>query len=132
MLRNTIIAAAVAATTLLGPTQSDPTPAASIETAQCVHFPTGYNPNTTPMVLVDGCYIPDESPDGGYPTGTYEDNSPVYTDGWMLLVNDQTHEILWTEGGFGAGAGAKCGTDAQCADYSRSIGEAPSGYAAGH
>lgn len=33
---------------------------------------------------------------------------------------------------FGAGAGAVCGTDAQCAAYSRSIGEVPSGYAAGH
>jgi hypothetical protein len=31
----------------------------------------------------------------------------------------------------GAGSGAVCGTDAQCADYSRSIGEEPSGYAQG-
>jgi hypothetical protein len=32
---------------------------------------------------------------------------------------------------FGAGGGAVCGTDAQCAEYSRSIGETPSGYAEG-
>jgi hypothetical protein len=87
----------------------------------------------TPTVLLNGTYVPEESPDGGYPVG-WADNSPVYSDGWMLQVNDRTGITSWiapTPADFGAGSGAVCGTDAQCADYSRSIGEEPSGYAQG-
>jgi hypothetical protein len=87
----------------------------------------------TPTVLLNGTYVPEESPDGGYPVG-WLDNSPVYSDGWMLQVNDRTGITSWiapTPADFGAGSGAVCGTDAQCADYSRSIGEEPSGYAQG-
>jgi hypothetical protein len=87
----------------------------------------------TPTILLDGTYVPEESPDGGSPVG-WADNSPVYSDGWMLQVNDSTGITSWiapTPADFGAGSGAVCGTDAQCADYSRSIGEEPSGYAQG-
>jgi hypothetical protein len=38
--------------------------------------------------------IPQESPDGGYPTG-WKDNSPTYSDGWTLLVDDAQHTVKW-------------------------------------
>lgn len=95
-------------------------------------LPDGANPETTPVTTLGGINIPEESPNGGSPTG-WADNSPVYSDGWMLQVNDSTHTISWIAptNEYGAGNGALCGTDAQCADYSRSIGEEPSGYAKG-
>jgi hypothetical protein len=40
-------------------------------------------------IMLDGTYVPEESPDGGYPVG-WLDNSPTYSDGWTLLVNDST------------------------------------------
>jgi hypothetical protein len=43
----------------------------------------------TPCILLNGTYVPEESPDGGYPVG-WLDNSPTYSDGWTLLVNDNT------------------------------------------
>jgi hypothetical protein len=43
----------------------------------------------TPTILLDGTYVPEESPDGGSPVG-WADNSPTYSDGWTLLVDDST------------------------------------------
>jgi hypothetical protein len=43
----------------------------------------------TPCILLNGTYVPEESPDGGYPIG-WLDNSPTYSDGWTLLVDDST------------------------------------------
>jgi hypothetical protein len=53
-----------------------------------VILPTDNNV-VTPTILLNGVYVPEESPDGGYPIG-WADNSPVYSDGWMLQVNDST------------------------------------------
>jgi hypothetical protein len=61
---------------------------------ESVIVPEGQNPDTTPVVLIDGVWIPEESPEGGYPTG-WADNSPTYSDGWLLQVNDTSGEILW-------------------------------------
>ena len=58
-------------------------------------IPTGANPETTPTVLVDGYWIPEESPIGTYPITAWLDNSPVYGGGWYLQVNDTTHTIEW-------------------------------------
>lgn len=44
--------------------------------------------------------MPEESPEGGYPTG-WADNSPTYSDGWMLQVNDSTNTISWRYNGQG-------------------------------
>lgn len=51
--------------------------------------PTGpfATPATTPTILFDGKYVPEESPDGAPPVG-WLDNSPLYRDGWVLLVDD--------------------------------------------
>jgi hypothetical protein len=47
----------------------------------------------TPCILLNGTYVPEESPDGGYPVG-WLDNSPTYSDGWTLLVNDTTPPVI--------------------------------------
>lgn len=48
----------------------------------------------TPTILYSGVWVPEESPEGGYPTH-WRDNSPAYSDDWMLQVNDSTHTIQW-------------------------------------
>jgi hypothetical protein len=57
-------------------------------------LPDFANPNTTPVAMLDGVYVPEESPDGGYPVG-WLDNSATYSDGWTLLVNDSTGITSW-------------------------------------
>lgn len=59
-----------------------------------VILPTEQPKYGTPTVLLDGIYVPEESPDGGYPTH-WRDNSPEYSDGWMLQVNDTLHITRW-------------------------------------
>src|SRR6476661_3725614 len=61
-----------------------------------VILPTGTNV-VTPTVLQDGTYIPEESPDGGH-FAKWLDNSPAYSDGWVLQVNDSTHTTQWVDG----------------------------------
>lgn len=62
-------------------------------------IPTDANPETTPTVLVDGYWIPEESPIGTAPTTAWLDNSPVYGGGWYLQVNDShtPPTIAWRE-----------------------------------
>lgn len=60
-------------------------------------IPTDANPETTPTILVDGYWIPEESPTGTYPTGEWLDNSPVYSGHIFLQVNDSTGIISWKE-----------------------------------
>lgn len=62
-------------------------------------IPTDANPETTPTVLVDGYWIPEEAPDGSYPLTAWLDNSPAYAGGWYLQVNDSTSPpvIKWRE-----------------------------------
>ena len=77
-------------------------PCAHLDTSQIdwetdnvpIILPTDANPGTTPVIMLDGTYVPEESPDGGYPVD-WADNSPVYSDGWMLQVNDSTNTIQW-------------------------------------
>lgn len=54
-----------------------------------VLVPDNEDSSTIPMVA-----IPQESPDGGYPIG-WKDNSPTYSDGWMLKVDDAKHTVKW-------------------------------------
>jgi len=70
-------------------------------------LPEGAIAATTPMVSVRGpvtedgqrgtVRIPEESPDGGYPLpySAWLDNSPLYSDGWLLLVDDMQHVVRW-------------------------------------
>ena len=46
----------------------------------------------TPTVLQDGIYIPEESPNGGH-FSEWFDNSPHYSDGYTLVVNDSATPI---------------------------------------
>lgn len=57
-------------------------------------IPTEANPTTTPVVWFQSAWVPEESPEGGHPDG-WADNSPTYSDDWMLQVNDSTHTIQW-------------------------------------
>lgn len=43
----------------------------------------------TPCVLQDGIYIPEEAPNGGHFV-KWLDNSPTYSDGYTLFVDDRT------------------------------------------
>lgn len=70
-------------------------PCADLDTSQIdyaddapVILPTD-NKVITPTILLDGTYVPEESPEGGSPVG-WLDNSPTYSDGWTLLVDDST------------------------------------------
>lgn len=64
--------------------------------------------DTTPLTCVQGAgtegrgidtsqivCMPEESPEGGYPTGGWLDNSPHYSDGYTLLVDDSNNTISW-------------------------------------
>ena len=66
---------------------------------ELVLWPEGAVRKTTPMVPAPGtCYVvPEESPDGGYPLphSAWLDNSPLYSDGWLLLVDDMQHVVRW-------------------------------------
>lgn len=101
-------------------------PDATLDTSQVIEsqppviLPTDTD-TVTRTILFEGTYVPEFAPDGGTPDG-WLDNSPTYSDGWMLLVNDSTHTTYWR---------LIPETDAECADYSRSIGEEPQGYAEG-
>ena len=61
--------------------------------------PDGSLLETTPMVLVpDAAYVvPEESPNGGrvLPYEQWPDDSPLYSDGWLLFVNDAEHSVSW-------------------------------------
>lgn len=57
-------------------------------------LPEGAVQDTTPVVLLDGIYVPEESPDGGSPVG-WADNSPAYGDGWIVQVDDTTGQVGW-------------------------------------
>lgn len=87
---------------------------ARVAAGQCIILPNFYNGETTPTVQFGECWIPEESPSGGY-AESWADNSVIYDDGWILWVNDSTGDVTWIDGAeYGAGAGAVCGTDAQC------------------
>lgn len=60
----------------------------------CVIIPNEYNPETTPTVRFGDCWVPDESPEGGYPVA-WLDNSIGYSDGWMVWVNDSIGDVTW-------------------------------------
>jgi hypothetical protein len=60
-----------------------------VEPVLPITIPTDANPATTPITYFQGSYVPEESPDGGYPV-EWLDNSPTYSDGWTLLVDDST------------------------------------------
>lgn len=82
--------------------------------------------------------LPDESPFGGSIQRVEEDASARYDGGVTFSIDDETVVEGTTTGtwryddeDFGAGGGAVCGTDAQCAAWSRAHGEEPTGYAAG-
>jgi hypothetical protein len=82
------------------------------DTGELILVPGGAIIETTPMVNVpDTAYwVPEESPDGGYPLGrsAWLDNSPLYSDGWVLLVNDSDHTITWRA------PAEECTTDIGC------------------
>lgn len=70
---------------------------AQLDTAQIdtiLPTDTVENGTETPLVEFDGVMIPEESPEGGHPD-SWADNSPIYSDGWMLQVNDTTHITSW-------------------------------------
>ena len=68
-------------------------------------LPTGANPDTTPLTCIQTketqvtVCLPEEDPSGGYATDPrmWLDNSPLYSGGWMLKVNDQTHTVDWVD-----------------------------------
>ena len=70
-------------------------------------LPTGANPETTPLTCVTTQHsntqttvcLPEEDPSGGYVTQPrmWLDNSPLYSGGWMLQVNDKTKEVTWVD-----------------------------------
>jgi hypothetical protein len=68
--------------------------------ALAILLPTNAPLDTTPLTCqtteheVIVC-MPEESPDGGHPTGEWLDNSPTYSDGYTLLVDDSNNTISW-------------------------------------
>lgn len=82
------------------------------DTGEVILVPGGAILETTPMVPVPSTayVVPEESPDGGYPLGrsAWLDNSPLYSDGWVLLVNDSDHTITWRA------PAEECTTDLDC------------------
>jgi hypothetical protein len=82
------------------------------DTGELILVPGGAVLETTPMVSVPGTpyWVPEESPAGGHAL-EYEawlDNSPLYSDGWVLLVNDSDHTITWRA------PAEECTTDIGC------------------
>ena len=64
----------------------------------------GQNPDTTPVVKVtfpNGAqiWIPEEDPSGGHPTQArmWLDNSPLYSGGWLLQINEETGVTQWVD-----------------------------------
>lgn len=58
-------------------------------------LPDYANPETTPTVVQDDVRIPEEAPNGGHFT-EWLDNSPHYSDGYTLFVNDSADPITVT------------------------------------
>jgi hypothetical protein len=67
--------------------------------AEILLLPEGSAIETTPMVPVPGTryVVPDESPDGGYVLRpvAWLDNSPLYSDGWLLRVDGERDTVSW-------------------------------------
>lgn len=59
---------------------------------EAILIPDNTRLDTTPVVLLDNVYVPEESPEGGHPKQWLE-NSPEYSDGWVLLVDDAASPI---------------------------------------
>lgn len=96
-----------------GTTQDMVSPFATLDTSQIddlrgqpvpsdlevILLPEGYALETTPMVPVPGTLlvIPEESPDGGHvvPVAQWPYDGPLYSDRWVLLVDDLKHTVTW-------------------------------------
>jgi hypothetical protein len=87
----------------------DPAPVAPIASTldyatESVLIVEGQSPDTTPVVRVTfpnghDIWIPEEDPSGGHPTQAraWLDNSPLYSGGWLLQVNDVTGTVQWID-----------------------------------
>ena len=94
---------------MAGQCAPDPAPAAPLASSldyatESVIVPEGQNPDTMPVTKVhtlDGAeiWIPEEDPSGGHPTQArmWLDNSPLYSGGWLLQVNDVTGSVQWID-----------------------------------
>lgn len=82
------------------------------DSGEIILVPGGVAIETTPMVSVPGTayWVPEESPDGGYalPYVAWLDNSPIYSNGWVLLVDDAAHVVSWRA------PATQCGGDLDC------------------
>lgn len=82
------------------------------DSGELILVPGGAVLETTPMVTVPGTayVIPEESPDGGWPLprSAWLDNSPLYSGGWLLLVDDVQHAVTWRA------PAVECGGDMDC------------------